>query len=87
MKAQAIARRVESVAPRGLSRFHAAAYVGISASLFDEMVKDGRMPPPKRINSRVVWDVRRLDEAFDSLPEIDAGNPWDPAQEEGVPRW
>jgi predicted DNA-binding transcriptional regulator AlpA len=87
MKAQEIARRVYSVAPRGLSRAHAAAYLGISASLFDEMVKDGRMPPPKRINSRVVWDVRRLDEAFDSLPEIDTGNPWDPAQAHGAPGW
>jgi hypothetical protein len=36
--------------------------------LFDEMVKDGRMPGPKRINSRVVWDKRLLDEAFEALP-------------------
>jgi predicted DNA-binding transcriptional regulator AlpA len=65
------------IEPRGLSRIEAAAYVGVSASLFDEMVKDGRMPQPKRINSRVVWDRRRLDEAFDELPDGTEKNPWD----------
>ena len=29
--------------PRGLSRVEAAQYLGISASMFDAMVKDGRM--------------------------------------------
>ena len=62
---------------RGLSRVLSATYVGVSPSLFDEMVKDGRMPSPKRINSRTVWDRRRLDEAFDSLPDGNDGNPWD----------
>ncbi len=53
---------------RGLSRVQAAAYIGVSPSLFGEMVKDGRMPEPKSINSRTVWDVRALDKAFDLLP-------------------
>jgi predicted DNA-binding transcriptional regulator AlpA len=39
----------QSLSPRGLSREQAAAYVGISPSLFDALVKDGRMPAPKRI--------------------------------------
>jgi predicted DNA-binding transcriptional regulator AlpA len=67
-------RRLE---PRGLSRPEAADYVGISASLFDQMVKDGRMPLPKRINGRVVWDRRQLDRAFDDLPGGSDENPWD----------
>jgi predicted DNA-binding transcriptional regulator AlpA len=54
--------------PRGLSRVQAAEYIGISPPLFDEMVKDGRMPKPKRINARVVWDMRQLDLAFTALP-------------------
>jgi predicted DNA-binding transcriptional regulator AlpA len=58
-----------SLPPRGLSRIEAAAYVGVSASLFDLMVKDGRMPPPKRINARAVWDRLRLDAAFLALPD------------------
>jgi hypothetical protein len=67
-----------SLAPRGLSREQAAAYVGVSASLFDILVKDGRMPGPKRINSRTVWDRLQLDEAFAALSSNDAPmNPWD----------
>ncbi|MCJ2069343.1 hypothetical protein MKK75_11110 [Methylobacterium sp. J-030] len=58
-----------SLPPRGLSRTESAAYVGVSASLFDIMVKDGRMPPPKRINARTVWDRLRLDAAFLALPD------------------
>ena len=63
-------RRVEQqrIEPRGLSRIQAASYVGVSPTLFDEMVKDGRMPLPKRINTRTVWDKRQLDEAFAALP-------------------
>ncbi len=69
----------QSLPPRGLSREEAAAYVGISPSLFDLMVKDGRMPGPKRINSRTVWDRLKLDAAFDALPSNDPSmmNPWD----------
>ena len=58
-----------NLAPRGLSRVEAAAYIGVSPSLFDEMVRDHRMPPAKRINARVVWDRVRLDQAFAALPD------------------
>lgn len=65
--------------PRGLCREAAASYVGISATKFDEMVDDGRMPPPKRIDARKVWDRSALDAYFDALPGGDEGgaNPWD----------
>jgi hypothetical protein len=67
-----------SLAPRGLSREQAAAYIGVSPSLFDILVKDGRMPAPKRINSRAVWDRLGLDAAFAALPGNDgSANPWD----------
>jgi predicted DNA-binding transcriptional regulator AlpA len=56
------------VSRRGLSRCEAAMYVGIGASKFDEMVADRRMPKPRRIDGRKVWDVRELDLAFDALP-------------------
>lgn len=65
-----------SLPPRGLSRGQAAAYIGVSASLFDQLIKDGRMPNPKRINGRVVWDRRQLDEKFDALDD-GGNNPWD----------
>ena len=53
-------------------------------SLFDEMVKDGRMPRPKRINARTIWDRKRLDVAFDAIPDGDPApaNPWDDDDDE-----
>lgn len=66
-----------SLAPRGLSRVQAAAYIGVSPSLFDEMVQDGRMPKAKRINARTVWDRIQLDAAFAALPDEVEKNPWD----------
>lgn len=66
-----------SLPPRGLSRTMAAAYIGVSPTLFDEMVKDGRMPKPKLINSRTVWDRFEPDEALAALPSNeDAGGRW-----------
>jgi predicted DNA-binding transcriptional regulator AlpA len=64
--------------PRGLSRVQAAAYIGVSPWLFDEMVKDGRMPQPVRINSRVLWDRFQLDRAFAALSDGQAPehDPW-----------
>lgn len=63
---------------RGLRRVEAAVYVGISPTKFDEMVKDGRMPKPKKIDAAAVWDQRRLDLAFEALEEGEGdGNPWD----------
>lgn len=68
--------------PRGLCREAAAAYAGVSASTFDKMVKDGTMPPPRRIYARRIWDRHTLDLAFNDLPTdgVDATlNPWDAA--------
>jgi len=71
------ASNVLTLEPRGLNRVQAAGYIGVSPSLFDEMVTDGRMPPPKIINSRRVWDRRELDEAFDAIPPKETRDPWD----------
>jgi predicted DNA-binding transcriptional regulator AlpA len=68
---------VLSLEPRGLNRVQAARYVGVSPSLFDDIVADGRMPSPKMINSRRVWDRRELDEAFDAIPRNGERDPWD----------
>jgi predicted DNA-binding transcriptional regulator AlpA len=42
---------------RGFSRKEAALYIGVSASLFDQLVNLGEMPKPLRIKRRTVWTV------------------------------
>jgi predicted DNA-binding transcriptional regulator AlpA len=75
------ARALSDIRPvprRGLSREEAAMYIGISPNKFNELVADGRMPAPVKIDSRKVWDIRHLDLAFDALPKEDAApNSWD----------
>jgi excisionase family DNA binding protein len=71
---------VRPIPRRGLSHDEAAMYVGVSPGKFDDMISDGRMPAPRRIDGRKVWDVRELDLAFDALPRDDvvpAGNSWE----------
>jgi hypothetical protein len=58
---------IRPVPRRGLSRLEAAMYIGVSATKFDELVDDGRMPKPKRVDGRKLWDIRELDLAFDVL--------------------
>jgi len=68
-----------SLPPRGLSRVMAASYLNLSPGKFDQLVADGRMPPPKRVDGRKIWDRLALDAAFDSLPDDGElpDNPWD----------
>lgn len=68
-----------SLPPRGLSRVQSAAYVGVGSTKFDEMVADGRMPKPKRVDGRTIWDRLEIDESFASLPSEATANPWDEA--------
>ncbi len=58
---------------RGHRREEAATYVGVAPTKFDDWVKRGIMPGPKRQDGIVVWDVLRLDAAFDALPDDEAG--------------
>lgn len=44
------------------------------------MVHDGRMPKPKLIDRRKVWDRNALDRAFEALPDDETDTPandWD----------
>lgn len=60
--------------PRRLLREKdAAIYCGVSATKFEQMVKDGRMPQPHRIDGCKVWDLRALDPAIDALLYGEAG--------------
>ncbi len=66
-----------TVTPRGLQREVAARYIGISPTKFDQLVVDGRMPQPRRLDGRKLWDRLELDEAFSALPTDQEENPWD----------
>lgn len=64
--------------PRGMSRDEASRYIGVGTTKFDEMVADGRMPKPKKIDGRVIWDRLRVEAAFTDLPDVEnAANPLD----------
>jgi predicted DNA-binding transcriptional regulator AlpA len=67
-----------SLAPRGLRRVEAAAYIGVSPTLFDWMIAQGTMPKPKRVGGRVIWDRLLLDEYFAAIPSDDDKPPKPP---------
>jgi predicted DNA-binding transcriptional regulator AlpA len=52
---------------RGLGRDEAAIFVGVSLSIFDSMVNDGRLPKPVDLDGDLVWDLVQLDRAMDRL--------------------
>lgn len=69
-----------SLPPLGLCRVMASQYIGVSVSKFDQLVDDGRMPVPKRIDGRKVWHRVAIERAFERLPEDGPDpldNPWD----------
>ena len=55
----------------GLGEVEAAAAIGISASKFRALVDEKRMPSPRRIDGRNIWDVDELRAAFKALPHAD----------------
>lgn len=71
-----------SLPPRGLCREVAAAYIGVSGTKFDEMIRESVMPKPRVHRGRRLWDRSELDLAFSNLPHADeaVANPWDAVQ-------
>lgn len=70
-------RQVQRLAYR---RDEAADAVGVSVSTFDQWVKDGLMPKPRKIGGVVLWDVRSVNAAWDVIQgrePVDSSNPWD----------
>ena len=53
---------------RGLSKPEAAAYIGVGVTKFVDLVATNRMPSPRLADTKLIWDVRELDEYFDRLP-------------------
>lgn len=69
--------RVQPPVMRGLNREQAARLIGVSPRTFDALVEDGRMPAPKRIGARVLWDRVKIEDAFDALGENEPPSPLD----------
>lgn len=72
----------ESLPPVGISREQAATFVGVSATLFDRLVHDGKMPPARMLYNRHVWDVAEVADAFRRLPH--RSEPVDASPEDGA---
>ncbi len=68
-----------NLAPIGLKREQAAAYIGFSPAKFDQLVKNRLMPLPKRVGYSVRWDLEKVKKAFKALPEDGnhSDNEWD----------
>ena len=81
MNAQARPRDIIAPVPRiAVGRDEAAASLGISRNLFNTMVDDGRMPRPRVVNGRRLWDADEVRVAFRTIPrdgDETSSNPWD----------
>lgn len=60
-----------SLPPISVRREYAAAAIDVSPNKFDEMVRDGRMPPARRIDGRRVWLVDEIRARALDLPTAD----------------
>lgn len=74
-----MARPLPFDCPRGLSRVEAARYIGVSPTTFDRLVAEKKMPAPKEIGTRRVFDRTQVDRAFEALGDSrdDGSNEWD----------
>jgi excisionase family DNA binding protein len=59
-------------APRGLSADEAARYIGVGRTMFEELVASRKMPRPKRIGARVIYDRFEVDACFSELESTPA---------------
>jgi excisionase family DNA binding protein len=60
-------RIVIDFAPRGLSADEAARYIGVGRTMFEELVARRKMPRPKRVGARVIYDRFEVDACFSEL--------------------
>lgn len=63
--------------PYGLRVEEAAAYLGMSRTKFLELVEDGRLPKPTRIDGMCLWCRIDLEAAFRSFVNDESPNSFD----------
>lgn len=71
----------------GYSRTEAAEIIGIGVDLFDRAVEAGKLPRPRMIGSRLVWDIGELVAAFRELPHKGASVENQDASSSGDDKW
>jgi predicted DNA-binding transcriptional regulator AlpA len=60
-----------------LDRHEAATYIGVSVPVFDRMVAEGTLPEPAELGGEAIWDLVKLDKAFDTLTgSTQQRHPW-----------
>lgn len=52
---------------RMLTRTEAAEYCGVSASHFDNLIKQGVLPPSVSMGSSKRWDINKIDQVLSEL--------------------
>lgn len=62
---------------RGFPCALAADYLGISPSKFRQLVAAKKIPAPRLIDSKRVWDKYDLDDFFDNLPRDGESTGWE----------
>jgi predicted DNA-binding transcriptional regulator AlpA len=70
---------IRHLPPIAVSRDEAAQMLGIGVTKFDEMVSSGRMPEGRHIDTRVLWSVEEIIQAFHALPrrgQMRGNDPW-----------
>lgn len=70
------------IIPFAVGRDAAAALVGVSSGFFDKLVKTGRMPQPREVDGRVLWDSDEVRAAWRAMPrrgQAAVSNTWDAA--------
>jgi hypothetical protein len=77
---------------RLVDRRRAAAYVGVTAGRFEQLVRDNVVPPPVMVDNKRRWPIALLDDAKEavsssvpSLPAVSADVEARPCDRDGVP--
>lgn len=66
-----------SLAPKYIGREAAAEFLGVRPSKFDQLVRDGRVPRPRRWDRRIVWEVGALQAVEADGDDAPADTTWD----------
>ncbi|WP_062220549.1 helix-turn-helix transcriptional regulator [Aureimonas sp. D3] len=70
----------QSNIPRlGLNRTEVAMSLGVSVNTVDQLVKEGRLPPPRRWHTRKIWLTAEISAYLTEWPTDAAAEPNRPA--------